>query len=76
MLKIAGKSRLTKKDLEDIKENSGITRLQYNIIRLKYYDQDQYSIVGICDKLNISVGTYDYQLRLAINQINHYYNSK
>ena len=76
MLRINGKSRLTKRDLEEIKENSGITRLQYNIIRLKYYDEEQPSVVKICDVLSISEGTYVYQLHLAISQINAYYNSK
>ena len=76
MLKINGKSRLTKRELEDIKENAGITRLQYNIIKLKYYDEEQPSIVKICDMLMISARAYDYQLHLAISQINAYYNSK
>lgn len=76
MLKINGKSRLTKRELEDIKENAGITRLQYNIIKLKYYDEDQPSVLRICDMLTISASTYDYQLHLAISQINAYYNSK
>ena len=75
-LKINGKSRLTKRELEDIKENAGITRLQYNIIKLKYYDEEQPSIVKICDMLMISSRAYDYQLHLAISQINAYYNSK
>lgn len=76
MLKINGKNRLTKMELEDIKENSGITRLQYNIIKLKYYDEDQPSVVKICDMLNLSDGVYDYQLHLAIKQIQNYYNTK
>jgi hypothetical protein len=76
MLKINGKNRLTKMELEDIKENSGITRLQYNIIKLKYYDEEQPSVVKICDMLNLSDGVYDYQLHLAIKQIQNYYNTK
>jgi hypothetical protein len=76
MLKINGKNRLTKMELEDIKENSGITRLQYNIIKLKYYDEEQPSVVKICDMLNLSDGVYDYQLHLAIKRIQNYYNTK
>ena len=76
MLKINGKNRLTKMELEDIKENSGITRLQYNIIKLKYYDEEQPSVVKICDMLNLSDGVYDYQLHLAIKQIQNYYSTK
>ena len=72
MLKISGKSRLTKPKLEDIWLNSGITELQYEIIRLRYFDSKKYSVIQICDTLSISDGAYKYQLRQAIGQVNTY----
>lgn len=76
MLKILGKSRLTRSELEDIQLNSGITAVQYDIIRLKFFDQHHYSVVKICDALAVSVSAYGYQLRQAIKQINAYLESK
>lgn len=76
VLKINGKRRLTKAELEDILENSGITRIQGDIVRLRYYDRDEYSVVKICDKLSISERTYGYQLRQAVRQINSYWEAK
>ena len=72
MIKLAGKCRLTKAELEDIRENSGITNLQYEIVRLRYYDPNQYSVVKICDMLRIGVSTYEYQMRLIDKQVNGY----
>lgn len=76
MIKLGGKRRLTKVELEDIRENSGITNLQYEIVRLKYFDSNQYSVIKICDLLKISVGTYGYQLKQAESQVNSYYGAK
>lgn len=76
MIRLAGKRRLTKVELEDIRENSGITHLQYEIVRLKYFDSNQYSVIKICDLLKISVGTYGYQLKQAEIQVNGYFSAK
>jgi hypothetical protein len=76
MVRIMGKARLTRAELEEILNNSGITSIQYEIIRLKYYDRNHYSVVKICDILSISVGTYGYQLRQAIKQVNAYFENK
>lgn len=76
MIKLAGKSRLTKAELEDIRENSGITNLQYEIVRLRYYDPNQYSVVKICDILKIGSSTYEYQMHLIDKQVNSYLNNK
>jgi hypothetical protein len=76
MIKLGGKRRLTKVELEDIRDNSGITNLQYEIVRLKYFDSNQYSVIKICDLLKISVGTYGYQLKQAETQVNGYYSAK
>lgn len=63
-------------ELEEIRENSGITQLQFEIIKLRYYDHDDYSVRKICDTLMISDGTYTYQVRQAVEQVNMYFNSK
>lgn len=63
-------------ELEEIRENSGITQLQFDIIRLKYYDHNDYSVRSICDTLMISDGAYYYQVRQAVEQVNTYFNSK
>lgn len=76
MLKILGKSRLTRAELEDIQLNSGITAVQYDIVRLKFFDQHHYSVVKICDALAVSISAYGYQLKKAIAQINAYLESK
>ena len=76
MIRLAGKSRLTKAELEEIRENSGITNLQYEIVRLRYYDPNEYSIIKICDILKISVGAYSHNLKKAELQIDSYYNAK
>lgn len=76
MIKLAGKCRLTKAELEDIRENSGITNLQYEIVRLRYYDPNQYSVVKICDILKIGSSTYEYQMHLIDKQVNSYLTKK
>lgn len=76
MIRLAGKSRLTKAELEDIRENSGITNLQYEIVRLRYYDPNQYSVVKICDILKIGSSTYEYQMHLIDKQVNGYLNKR
>ena len=76
MIKLAGKSRLTKQELEDIRDNSGITNLQYEILRLRYYDPNQYSVVKVCDMLKIGSSTYEYQMHLIDKQVNSYLSHK
>lgn len=65
-----------KSELEEILEHSGITEIQYEIIRLKFYDKNDYSVRKICDTLMISDGAYYYQVRQAVEQVNMYFNSK
>ena len=38
MLKINDTNRLTREELEDYRVNSGITALQYEIIKRRYFD--------------------------------------
>lgn len=76
MIKLGGKRRLTKVELEDIRDNSGITNLQYEIVKLRYYDPNQYSVIKICDMLRIGTSTYEYQMRLIDKQVNCYLSSR
>ena len=73
MLKVNGESnRLTKSELEDYRENSGITELQYEIIKMRYYDASLPTIVAICYKLNISERKFNRELNKALMQIYRY----
>jgi predicted DNA-binding protein YlxM (UPF0122 family) len=65
-----------KSELEEILEYSGITEIQYEIIRLKFYDKNDYSVRKICDTQSISDNAYFYQQRQAVEQVNTYFNSK
>lgn len=76
MLKINGRTRLTRAEIEEIAENAGITEIQLEIIRLKYFDKNDYSARKICDTLSISDNAYFYQQRQAVEQVNTYFNSK
>jgi hypothetical protein len=76
LLKINGRTRLTRAELEEIAENAGITEIQLEIIRLKYFDKNDYSARKICDTLSISDNAYFYQQRQAVEQVNTYFNSK
>lgn len=75
MIKLAGKSRLTRQELEDIRDNSGITNLQYEIVKYRYYDPHEYSIVKVCDILKISVSCYSHNLKKAETQIDGYFHA-
>lgn len=67
---------MTRAELEEIAENAGITEIQLEIIRLKYFDKNDYSARKICDTLSISDNAYFYQQRQAVEQVNTYFNSK
>ena len=67
---------MTRAELEEIAENAGITEIQLEIIRLKYFDKNDYSVRKICDTLSISDNAYFYQQRQAVEQVNTYFNSK
>ena len=73
MLKVNGEStRITKSELEDYKENSGITELQYEIIKRRYYDASAPTIVAICIELHISERKFNRELNKALMQIYKY----
>lgn len=68
--------RLTLKELLDYKENSGITQRQYQILKRKFYDSDEPNRQMICSELNICTGTYNLELRKALQIIEAYKNNK
>lgn len=77
MLKVNGEStRITKNELQDYKENSGITDLQYEIIKRRYYDASAPTIVAICIELHISERKFNRELNKALMQIYRYCKSK
>ena len=75
-LKINETNRLTREELEDYKANSGITELQAEIVRLRYYDPNEPTVVAICMELNISAKKYNRELNKALKQIYKYESKK
>lgn len=69
MLKINDTNRLTREELEDYKANSGITDLQYKIIKRRYFDPDEPTVVSVCLELKISAKKYNSELNKALLQI-------
>lgn len=74
-LKINDTNRLTKDELEDYKQNSGITDLQYQIIKMRYYDASEPTVIAIYMELNISAKKYNRELNKALRQIYKYDNN-
>lgn len=64
--------RLTLQELKDYKENSGITDRQYQILKRRFYDSDEPTIVKICLELNISINTFNREVKKAFKIINRY----
>ena len=64
--------RLLKSELEDYKDNSGITKLQYDIIKMRYYNADEPTVIAICNRLGISPKKYNAELNKALKQIRRY----
>lgn len=75
MKQINGFKRLTKKQLDDFYSNSGITELQYKIIKYRYFDCNNPTVISQCLELGISLRTYHNQLNCAISQITKYLES-
>lgn len=74
-LKINDTNRLTKDELEDYRTNSGITQLQFEIIKRRYFDANEPTVVAICMDLNISTKKYNRELKKALLQIYKYDNN-
>ena len=75
MLRINNTNRLTKSELEDYRENTGITELQYEIVKRKYHDPQEWTVVSICLDLGISSRKYNRELNKALTQIFRYTDS-
>lgn len=71
-LKINGADRISLQELNDYRDNSGITERQYQIIKRKFYDKDEPNIIAICTELNIGTATYSRDLSKAIEIIKRY----
>lgn len=64
--------RLTRIELDDYCENAGLTDLQKEILRLKYFDPHEPTVVAICLQLNISENKFHRNRRALLNQIYKY----
>lgn len=75
MKRIIGKRRLTRAELEDIRDNSGITELEYTLIKRRYFDNDAPYTFQLVDELHISPSQYTRILNRAIEQITAYWSN-
>lgn len=64
--------RLSLRELNDYKENSGITERQYKILKRRFYDSDEPTMEKVCLELNISANTYNRDLKKAFAIVNRY----
>nr|DAW09701.1 MAG TPA: antitermination protein Q [Caudoviricetes sp.] len=64
--------RINRIELEDFTENAGLTETQIQILRMKYFDSAERSVVSICDELKISVTKYSKENRSLWDSIDRY----
>ena len=64
--------RLTRPELEDYCANAGLTALQKDILRLRYFDDQELSVVAICITLSISESKFYRNQRKLLAQIYKY----
>lgn len=76
MVRINDTNRLTRRELDDIRENSGITGIQYRIVRARFFDAENLSVTAICRRLSLSRSTYLRELNHALEQIKRYHGEK
>lgn len=76
MLKPNKTGRLTLQELYEYRDNCGLTERQFQIIKRKYFDRDNPSMIAICDELHIGTATYSRDLNKAIAQIYRYNKTK
>lgn len=62
--------RLTLQEICEYRYYSGITERQYQILKRKFYDKDEPSMQQICLELNISIPTYNREMKKAFKTIN------
>ena len=68
--------RVNRIELEDYTENAGLTETQIQILRMKYFDSEERSVVSICMSLNISVTKYSKENRSLWDSIDRYLSQK
>lgn len=68
--------RLNLQELNDYRDNSGITDRQYQILKRRFFDRDEPNRQMICTELNISTVTYNNDLRKALKIVEVYKNNK
>lgn len=68
--------RLTRPELDDYCDNAGLTALQKDILRLRYFDDGEPTIVAICIELNISESKFYRNQRKLLDQIYRYEKKK
>lgn len=68
--------RLNLQELNDYRDNSGITQRQYQILKRKFFDSDEPTYQKICLELSIGTTTYNKELRKALSIIKAYKNNK
>lgn len=66
------RERLTRYELEEYCENAGLTALQKDILRLRYYDDRDLSVVQICLELHISHNKFYSNHNKILKQIYKY----
>ena len=64
--------RLTKIELDDYCENAGLTDLQKQILRMRYFDPTEPTVIAICMELNISENKFHRNRRKLLAQIYKY----
>ena len=64
--------RVNRIEMEDYTENAGLTDTQIQILRMKYFDSEERSVVSICMSLNISVTKYSKENRSLWDSIDRY----
>lgn len=68
--------RLSIIELDDYCEHAGLTDLQKEILRLKYFDAHDYSVTEICLKLHISESKFYRNQRKLLSLIFKYQSLK
>ena len=64
--------RLTRPEFDDYCTNAGLTALQKEILRLRYFDEHEPTIVSICIDLHISESKFFRNQRKLLQQIYKY----
>ena len=68
--------RLSRIELDDYCENAGLTNLQKQILKMKYFDPDEPTVIAICFRLSISEHKFYSAQRALLRLIYKYENLK